>query len=55
MGWYLETGYLEAAKSRAIRNEVNELCRELRPHALLLVDAFGVPEELLPKLVAAQA
>jgi len=55
MGWYLETGYLEAAKSRAIRNEVNELCRELRPHALLLVDAFGVPEELLPELVAAQA
>ncbi len=53
-GWYLETGYLEPAKSRAIRSQVSELCRELRPHARLLVDAFGVPEALLPKLVAAR-
>ena len=51
-GWYLETGYLEPAKSRAVRSEVSELCRELRPHARLLVDAFGVPEALLPELVA---
>ena len=53
-GWYLETGYLEPPKSRAIRTQVNELCRELRPHARLLVDAFGVPEALLPELVAAR-
>ena len=51
-GWYLETGYLESAKSRAIRSQVSELCRELRPQARLLVDAFGVPEAVLPELVA---
>ena len=30
---------------------INRLCRELRPPARLLVDAFGIPEELLPPLV----
>ena len=32
---------------------VNRLCRELRPHAQLLVDAFGIPEVLLPPLASA--
>jgi acyl-CoA oxidase len=50
-GWYLETGYLEPVKSRAIRHQVNELCRDVRPHARLFVDALGVPEALLPDLV----
>ena len=51
-GWYLETGYLEPPKSRAIRSQINALCHDLRPHARLFVDAFGVPEALLPELVA---
>jgi acyl-CoA oxidase len=46
-GWYLEAGYLEPAKSRAIRAEVNELCAELRDEAVFLVDAFGIPDEVL--------
>ena len=45
--WYLETGYFEPAKSEAVRREVNERCRKLGPRALELVDAFGIPEELL--------
>ena len=45
--WYLETGYFEPAKSEAVRREVNALCRELAPRALELVDAFGIPDELL--------
>ncbi len=45
--WYLETGRLTAAESRRIRPLVNELCTELRPHARLLVDAFGIPEAWL--------
>ncbi len=42
--WYLETGRLTASESQRIRPLVNELCGELRPHARLLVDAFGIPE-----------
>jgi len=45
--WHLEAGYLEPAKSRAIRALVNTLCTGLRPHARLLVDAFGIPDDLL--------
>src|SRR5438067_500 len=47
----LEHGQLSAARAKAIITNVNRLCRELRPHARLVVDAFGIPEELLPDLV----
>jgi acyl-CoA oxidase len=46
-GWYLETGYLEPGKSRAIRHQVNALCAEVREYAALLVDAFGIPDAVL--------
>ncbi|MDT7701398.1 MAG: acyl-CoA oxidase [Pseudonocardiales bacterium] len=42
--WFLEHGRLTAAESRAVTGAVNDLCAELRPHARLLVDAFGIPE-----------
>jgi acyl-CoA oxidase len=45
--WYLEAGYMEPAKSRAIRALVNTLCGEVREHAVFLVDAFGIPDEIL--------
>jgi acyl-CoA oxidase len=43
-GWYLEHGRLNGARTKAIIAAVNDLCAELRPHAELLVDAFGVPD-----------
>jgi acyl-CoA oxidase len=46
-GWYLEAGYLEAAKSRAVRRQVNALCSEVREYAALLVDGFGIPDAVL--------
>jgi acyl-CoA oxidase len=46
-GWYLESGYLEPVKSRAIRAVVNDLCREIAPEASHLVDAFAIPDEVL--------
>ena len=49
-GWFLECGYFAPAKSKAIRNEVNALCGEVRPDAVALVDAFGIPEALLPDM-----
>jgi len=45
--WYLEAGYLEPPKSRAVRAEVGALCRELRPFAGLLVDGWAIPDEVL--------
>jgi acyl-CoA oxidase len=45
--WFLEHGRLSTGRSKAITAMVNELCRKLRPHAVDLVDAFGVPPEML--------
>lgn len=47
-GWFLESGYLEAGKSRAIRGSVDALCAEVRASAVPLVDAFGAPEARIP-------
>ncbi|RZU19950.1 acyl-coenzyme A oxidase [Kribbella rubisoli] len=41
--WYLEHGRLSAGRSKAITALVNELCATVRPAAVELVDAFGVP------------
>ena len=50
-GWYMEQGYIEGSKSKAIRREVDKLCLEVRQNASDLVAAFGVPEQSLGKLV----
>jgi acyl-CoA oxidase len=45
--WFMEHGRLSSARSKAITGQVNALCREVRPLAQQLVDAFGIPRELL--------
>ncbi len=51
--WFMEHGRLTVVRSKAISREVNRLCRRVRPIAVDLVDAFGVPPEMLrsPDLV----
>ncbi|MFT4262657.1 MAG: acyl-CoA dehydrogenase [Nocardioides sp.] len=51
--WWMEHGRLTVQRSKAITAEINTLCRELRPHARDLVDAFGIPDAFLraPDLV----
>ncbi|HVS61991.1 MAG TPA: acyl-CoA dehydrogenase [Thermoanaerobaculia bacterium] len=51
-GWFLEHGYVESAKSKAIQRLVHELCAELRPDAVALVDAFGIPDSVLAAPIA---
>jgi acyl-CoA oxidase len=51
-GWYLENGYIEGVKARAIRRMVNRLCAETRQQAQALVDAFAIPDELLGAPIA---
>ncbi|MGY2872971.1 hypothetical protein ACVW00_000161 [Marmoricola sp. URHA0025 HA25] len=45
-GWFMEHGRLSSSRAKAISREVDELCRKVRPIALDLVDAFGVPAEM---------
>ena len=51
-GWYLEEGYLEAVKTKAIRKMVNQLCWEIRPEAVSLVKAFAIPDSCLAAPIA---
>lgn len=53
-GWYLEDGYMEAAKTKAIRKIVNQLCWDIRPDAVALVNAFDIPESCLSAPIARQ-
>ena len=46
-GWFLENDHIESAKAKAIRKEVTRLCAELRPDAVALVQAFGIPDTCL--------
>ena len=46
-GWFLESGYFEGGKARAIRGEVNALCGEVTEQSEGLVDAFGIPDAVL--------
>ncbi|WP_109506433.1 acyl-CoA dehydrogenase family protein [Nocardioides speluncae] len=46
-GWFMEHGRLSSQRAKAITREVMDLCRKVRPLAVDLADAFGVPEELL--------
>ncbi|CEP02862.1 unnamed protein product (mitochondrion) [Plasmodiophora brassicae] len=52
MGWFLTFKYFAAMKAKAVWNEINRLCVALRPHARALVDAFGIPDELIDAPIA---
>ena len=50
--WFLEQGYLGGTKSKAIRQRVERLCTELRPHINVLVDGFGIPDHCMSAPIA---
>ncbi len=51
-GFFQEHGRLSANRCKAIRREVNRLCNEVRGQASTLVDAFGIPDEVLAAPIA---
>jgi acyl-CoA oxidase len=51
-GWFLEDGYMEAVKTKAIRKMVNQLCWDIRKDAVPLVDAFDIPDSCLAAPIA---
>lgn len=54
-GWYLEQGYMEGVKTKAIRKLMNQLCWDIRQEAVPLVDAFKIPDHLLAAPIATQS
>ncbi|RYU92732.1 acyl-CoA dehydrogenase family protein [Emticicia agri] len=51
-GWFLEEGYMEAPKTKAIRKLVNQLCWEIRTDAVPLVQSFDIPDSCLSAPIA---
>lgn len=49
-GWFLECGYIEGVKSKAVRTLMARLCRELAEYAVLFTDGWGIPERYLPDI-----
>ncbi|WP_435414957.1 acyl-CoA dehydrogenase family protein [Polaribacter aestuariivivens] len=50
--WYLEQGYISGTKSKALRQRVERLSTELRPHIGVLVDGFGIPKHCMQAPIA---
>jgi acyl-CoA oxidase len=46
-GFFQEHGRLASPRTKAVTREVNRLCNEVRRQAGGLVDAFGIPDEML--------
>ncbi len=49
-GWFQSAGLMEGGKAKAVRDLVLQLCSTVRPAALGLVDAWGVPESCLGEI-----
>ncbi|WP_067480353.1 acyl-CoA dehydrogenase family protein [Nocardia amamiensis] len=45
--WFIMHRFMSVERAKAVRRGVNELVDRLRPHALPLVEAMGVPESML--------
>jgi acyl-CoA oxidase len=44
--WFVEHHYLSTERAKAVTRGINQRCRDLRPYAEMLVDGFGIPEQL---------
>ncbi|NYH80818.1 acyl-CoA oxidase [Actinopolyspora biskrensis] len=50
--WFLEHERISASRAKSVTEAVNALCARLRPHAVELVEAFGVPRQWLTAPIA---
>ena len=44
--WFVEHRFLSTERAKAVTRGINDRCRRLRPYAEMLVDGFGIPEQL---------
>ncbi|WP_415098619.1 acyl-CoA dehydrogenase [Micropruina sp.] len=46
-GWFLAHNRMSDSRAKALRRQINQLCHDLRPRAIALVEGFGIPVEWL--------
>ncbi|MGW0891947.1 acyl-CoA dehydrogenase family protein [Saccharopolyspora sp. NPDC002578] len=54
-GWFLEHERITPRRAKAVTEAVNGLCQGLRPHAVELVEAFGLPRQWITAPIATGA
>ncbi len=52
-GWFVEHGRMSAGRSKSLVRMVDQLCGELRPDALAVIEGLGMPERLLGAAILA--
>ena len=52
MAWFMENKLLSVEQGEQVLGLSRALCAELTPHALPLIDAFGLPEDVLAAPIA---
>ena len=50
--WYVEQGYISGTKSKALRQRVERISTELRPHINTLIDGYGIPTHCMNAPIA---
>jgi acyl-CoA oxidase len=55
LSWYLQEKVITGADARHIDRRITHLCNHIRPHAVSLVDSFGIPDECLAAPIACAA
>lgn len=53
--WYLEQGYMEGVKTKAVRKLVSQLCWEARQDAVPLTEAFDIPKSCLAPIITTKS
>ncbi len=46
-GWFLSHNRMSDARAKALRRQINQVCHDLRPRAIALVEGFGIPVDWL--------
>ena len=54
MSWFVEDGYVDPWKARAVRKQVSALCLEIKDAAVDLVDGFAIPDACLAPIAFAE-
>ncbi|SER97685.1 acyl-CoA dehydrogenase [Actinokineospora terrae] len=52
LDWFLGHGRISTSRAKAVTGAVNDLCRDLRPHAGILVEAFAIPDAVIAAPIA---
>lgn len=52
LGWFLTSGLLTVEQGREVNGVAAQLCKDISPHSLALVESFAIPDSMLSAPIA---